>query len=339
MTKPLQLYETYDRKMVHDIFEPFSPFHWGTGTWGSHGIVKIPNRDKNYVFFVTFGRKQGDHQFKEEITQEGILTWQSQPHQTLKNPNISKFVNHDHTKNNIYLFLRTRSLNPKTKKAEPYTYLGQLAYISHDKTIEKPVHFTWQILNWHIDEQTLRRMSLSLANFERDQVIKDTNSKYNLILVDPPYGKSGGNVNSPSFQGRHINFSENELIKKSIGLSGELLVLENEKQYLIENDRRDLADKVLHTSVIEGDGAGFDIQSYFLDDKPKFIEVKTTVGGINTPFIVTANELAFSKAQPNSYELHRVYNFKLNSKIGYYYILKGDISANKNLIPNRFMAY
>lgn len=68
-----------------------------------------------------------------------------------------------------------------------------------------------------------------------------------------------------------------------------------EKQYLIEKGRRDLADKVLHNSVIEGDGAGFDIQSYFLDGKLKFIEVKTTTGNINTPFFITANELAFSE--------------------------------------------
>lgn len=72
MIKPLQLYETYDRKMVHDIFSPFSSFHSGTGTWGGQGIVKIPNRSKDYVSFVTFGRKQGDHHFTEEITEEGI---------------------------------------------------------------------------------------------------------------------------------------------------------------------------------------------------------------------------------------------------------------------------
>ncbi|MEK3711175.1 DUF3427 domain-containing protein [Bacillus sp. FSL K6-1005] len=339
MVKPLQLYKIYDRKMVHDIFDPFSSFHYGTGTWGGQGIVKIPNRNKDYVFFVTFGRKQGEHQFKEEITEEGILTWQSQPSQRLNDQDILNFITHDHVTNKIYLFLRTRSLNPNTKKAEPYTYLGQLAYITHDDTKERPVHFTWQILDWHINEETLRRMDVAITPTENDRMLNSNKSNINLVLAGPPYSKNDLNVSSTSFQARHINFSVNETIKKSIGLSGELLILENEKQFLIENGRKDLAEKVLHTSVVEGDGVGFDIQSYFLDGKPKFIEVKTTVGGINTPFIVTANELAFSRANSDSYELHRVYNFKPISKSGYYYLLKGDIAINKNLIPQQFMAY
>nr|WP_257208225.1 DUF3427 domain-containing protein [Bacillus thuringiensis] len=247
--KPLQLYETYNRKMVHDIFDPFSSFHSGTGTWGGQGIVKIPTRSKDYVFFVTFSKKQGDHQFKEAITEEGILTWQSQPSQRLNNPNIVNFITHDHFTSNIYLFLRTRILNPTTKKAEPYTYMGQLAYIAHDNTQEQPVHFTWQIRDWHIDENTLRRMDLSLAPIEGDLIINEHKSKYNLILVDPPYRKNERNVNSPNFQARHINFSENNVINKSIGLAGELLALEREKQYLRENGRGDLADKFWHTSI------------------------------------------------------------------------------------------
>ncbi|WP_181351230.1 DUF3427 domain-containing protein [Thalassobacillus sp. CUG 92003] len=71
------------------------------------GIVKIPNTD-NFVFFVTFGHSEGNHEFKESIEDNGILNWQSQPKQKLAHPRIQELINHEHTRNNIYLFLRTR---------------------------------------------------------------------------------------------------------------------------------------------------------------------------------------------------------------------------------------
>lgn len=69
-------YRTYTREDVHDIFDPYSKFQSGRGTWGIQGIVKIPNRRNDFVFFVTFGRSQGNHTFEEEVSKCGILTWQ-----------------------------------------------------------------------------------------------------------------------------------------------------------------------------------------------------------------------------------------------------------------------
>ncbi|WP_447403034.1 hypothetical protein ACE1MS_23525 (plasmid) [Lysinibacillus sp. fkY74-1] len=66
-------------------------FTIGDGNWGLHGLVKIPKREQDYVFFVTFGQKQLGHNFDESITEDGILTWQSQPKQTLNNKFIKQF--------------------------------------------------------------------------------------------------------------------------------------------------------------------------------------------------------------------------------------------------------
>lgn len=82
MIKPLTLYEQYSREEVYNIFDGVTPFSTGSGTWGIHGIVKIPKREKDFVFFVTFGQKQLGHEFDESITEDGILTWQSQPKQS-----------------------------------------------------------------------------------------------------------------------------------------------------------------------------------------------------------------------------------------------------------------
>ena len=79
MSRKLIKYKDYSRKEVHDIFAPNTSFTSGAGKWGLWGIVNIPDRENDYVFFVTYGRSQAQHKFEEYITEDGILTWQSQP--------------------------------------------------------------------------------------------------------------------------------------------------------------------------------------------------------------------------------------------------------------------
>ena len=50
--------KTYERKDVHDIFVPDGIFTPQSGSWGIHGIIAIPNRPGDFVFFVTFGTEQ-----------------------------------------------------------------------------------------------------------------------------------------------------------------------------------------------------------------------------------------------------------------------------------------
>jgi len=66
--KTLRLWDFYSRRDVHDIFSPETNFTPQRGTWGLHGIVKVPGRDGDFVFLVTFGKTQGEHQFDESIT-------------------------------------------------------------------------------------------------------------------------------------------------------------------------------------------------------------------------------------------------------------------------------
>lgn len=101
-------YEDYTRKEVHDIFDPTSNFLPQRGTWGLQGIIPIPGRENDFLFFVTFGRVEGHHAFDEEVTDDGVLSWQSQPKQKLNDNRIQSFINHDHDINNIYLFFTYR---------------------------------------------------------------------------------------------------------------------------------------------------------------------------------------------------------------------------------------
>ena len=98
----------------------------------------------------------------------------------------------------------------------------------------------------------------------------------------------------------------------------------------------DLAEKVSHVAVVEGDGAGYDVRSYTPTGDVKYIEVKTTRSGINTSFYITSNEVAFSSSHAETFYLYRLWNFNTGSAS--MYILKGDVSESLTLDPVNYRA-
>ena len=104
--------------------------------------MKIPDNDLGYVFFVTFGQIIGDHTFDEWITEDGFLSWQSQPRQKLLSPVIQQLIRLNHPADAIHLFLRTQ-------KRDLYRYYGRLSYEKHDPRKERPVYFLWRLLDWN----------------------------------------------------------------------------------------------------------------------------------------------------------------------------------------------
>ncbi len=296
-------YKLYSREDLHQIFSPENNFVPGSGKWGLHGIVSVPNTENDFVFFVTFGTTIAHHTFKEGITEDGILTWQSQPQQSLTSPQIKKLIAHDYQKSNIYLLLRTSS----TAK---YTYIGKLAYESHNPTKEKPVQFQWQILDWEIKDDVFNNIGLRLGDFELDadpytenKIIEEKN-----ILIKSDFTPFSRKPHIPSNKTRRV--TKTDYLKKTersmkIGLKGELLVVEREKEKLI---KLGLNKEVEHKSL-KGDGDGYDILSYNEEGMPIYIEVKTTIGGINTPFDISINEVLFSNENPDRYYLYRLFNF------------------------------
>jgi len=87
------------------------------------------------------------------------------------------------------------------------------------------------------------------------------------------------NLQTPvrDFVPRHYNFTDKERQNKKLGTSGEEFVLQFERQRLSKAGRKDLVEDVEWTSKMKGDGAGYDIRSFNLDNETElFIEVKTT---------------------------------------------------------------
>jgi hypothetical protein len=327
----LKKYQEYSRKDVHDIFEKNSHFTPKSGTWGIRGIISHPSNLDDFIFFVTFGRSDLGFTFEESVTESGILTWQSEPKQKVNDLTIQRLIHHDHRKNSIHLFLRT-------DRDRKFSYLGRLAYVKHDNERESPVLFKWQILDWDLDDEQADAMGLKLIT--DDPLVEKAPKKIFLLMETLPPEQSTAlptaGEKSRDFVAKKVDFAENEMKRKEIGISGEELVLDNEKKNLIKLGLSHLAREIEHISKTQGDGAGYDVRSLTPNGETKYIEVKTTVGGINTPFPLSINELNFAHQYSKNYYLYRIYDFDRKTQSGKYYILTGDISKKIVLEPTQF---
>lgn len=76
---------------------------------------------------------------------------------------------------------------------------------------------------------------------------------------------------SRNFFATNVDYTENSKRNSELGLKGELLVI-NHLQNVLGYD-------TIHTSFIEGDGVGYDIEAIKKDGTSIYIEVKKTKGG------------------------------------------------------------
>ena len=125
------------------------------------------------------------------------------------------------------------------------------------------------------------------------------------LIVEPALGGTVEYRNAPSGLQRDWDDAE----RRRIGRLGEEWVVQAERARLVHVDRRELADAVVHTAKIEGDGAGYDIHSFDEDGNDRLIEVKTTASDIARAFHVTRNELEVSRERADRYWLYRVFDF------------------------------
>jgi hypothetical protein len=90
------------------------------------------------------------------------------------------------------------------------------------------------------------------------------------------------------------------------GMKGEDVALAIEQEYLRSVGRKDLADRVSNHAQTKGDGLGYDILSFFVDGREKYIEVKSTTGALKTSFYLSKNELGFLGEHKDNAFLYRV---------------------------------
>lgn len=115
---------------------------------------------------------------------------------------------------------------------------------------------------------------------------------------------------APRFSPAKRDYLAQEARNRSLGRAGELFVLQLEARRLHLAGKKVLSERVEHVAATHGDGLGFDVLSFEEDGRERLIEVKTTAFGELTPFYVSRNELARSKADANRYQLYRLFGFR-----------------------------
>lgn len=93
---------------------------------------------------------------------------------------------------------------------------------------------------------------------------------------------------------------------EQIGLEGEHFVVAYERLRLFEAGREELANAVQHVALVNS-AAGYDILSYELDGRPRYIECKSTIGTMMR-FEMTANEWNRARQLRDQYYVYRVIN-------------------------------
>ncbi|NHE59264.1 DUF3883 domain-containing protein [Cyclobacterium plantarum] len=173
-----------------------------------------------------------------------------------------------------------------------------------------------------------------------EKEINQTSTKkdFKNLIVEAPSGITKLEEPSSAYTRNpiKINYLEKEQKNRNLGMLGEEMVLEYEKWQLTISGRENLADQVKWISKEEGDGTGFDILSKNPNGTDKYIEVKTTKLGKETPFFFSRNELQFSKQKSNNFHLYRLFNFEKNAKM---FLKNGDLDTICTSVPITFKGY
>ena len=132
-----------------------------------------------------------------------------------------------------------------------------------------------------------------------------------------------------------VNYLEIESRNRSLGAAGEDFVHKFEIARLVHAGKAQLASQVERVSATRGDGLGYDILSFDVSGRERFIEVKTTNFGKFTPFFATRNEISFSSKASESFHLYRAFNFGRGPAL---YEKQGSLEQSFHLEPSTFVA-
>ena len=159
--------------------------------------------------------------------------------------------------------------------------------------------FVWVIhedkfKNWHTTPHQEDRIK-QLINYdttkrfdaeEREEIDADKSS-YTITLTPPV---SPTPLVPPKPKIVQIDYEKLNKAKKLVGDLGEAIVLQYEYDRLVQSDRLDLAQRIEHTSKVQGDFLGYDVKSFMDDGSELLIEVKSTKRNHQSAFYLSRNE-------------------------------------------------
>ncbi|MDT4809361.1 hypothetical protein FQZ97_422470 [compost metagenome] len=172
-----------------------------------------------------------------------------------------------------------------------------------------------------------------------EEVKTPAEKSYSAVLVDSPAKEERQKlvVPAPVRQRlpRKLDYAARDEANRKLGRSGEHWVIGYEQHRLTEMGHPELFQQLDWVSETRGDGAGYDILSFENEVLHRYIEVKATNGGIATSFIVSHNELEFSREADGQFYLYRVFQLSSDPRL---FILRGDLSNQLYLTPLDFRA-
>ena len=160
-------------------------------------------------------------------------------------------------------------------------------------------------------------------------------------LVSPPerapmVARSLPQKGLPTTMSGRVDYLKMEASNASLGKAGEQFVIEFERARLQSVGQDQLARNVEQVSVTVGDHAGYDIRSYDVDGRDRFIEAKTTRYEKHTPFFISAAEVRFSQQHRTKYYLYRVFGFRERPRL---FMLAGNVGAHVRLDAYSYRAH
>ncbi len=207
----------------------------------------------------------------------------------------------------------------------------------------KPLGNYQELLRLAVDERLARAADLNRiveAVVENATVPRPVISDILAIQVTPPAREANavrireGPVVSRRLAGKR-NYLEIEARNQSLGLAGEQLAVEFERERLRRLGTPKLADGIRHVAQLEGDWLGYDILSFEPDGRERLIEVKTTRFGASTPFFASRNEVNISQTHHEQYQLYRLFSFTTQPRL---FALPGSLRNSCRLEPFTYSA-
>lgn len=200
--------------------------------------------------------------------------------------------------------------------------------------------FNYQgLLREVVEEQVSRQTALdalALAAVQQPAVSPEL-IDFSKVIADAPARKHVASDVAPyrDYSPIKRDYLDRESRNTSLGLAGEEFVVRYEHWRLNQLGQNHLADRVEHVSQTKGDGLGYDVLSFDANGKERFIEVKTTAFGKETPFFVTRNELDFSRDASNHFVLCRLFEFRQTPRL---FSLSGALADHCTLDPVTYRA-
>lgn len=160
------------------------------------------------------------------------------------------------------------------------------------------------------------------------------------LLVEPPLPAEKNVARAPvaSYSPEPrlgVDYLAMEARNIALGHAGEQLAVDFEVARLRSLRKPELAERVEWVSRTRGDGIGFDVLSFESSGEERFIEVKTTGFGKDTPFYLTRAELRFSVDYSEQFHLYRLFHFRKDPRL---FALNGRLDRTCTLDPTQFVA-